>query len=130
MTEKQLIATPLTLKKVKPMNLPNNPYLLLDSAERILTRFLMADYKEAETELLHQISDKLDLPKDCAKKYIKTFYYIEIEQTYKSPEYNYDIPGFNIKLMKRPVTPITELLTIWSKECKKQLRGNTKDDWK
>ena len=88
----------------------------------------MADYKEAETELLQQISDKLDLPKDCAKKYIKTFYYIEIEQTYKSPEYNYDIPGFNIKLMKRPVTPITELLTIWSKECKKQLRGNTKDD--
>ena len=29
--EKQLIATPLTLKKVKPMNLPDNPNLFFDS---------------------------------------------------------------------------------------------------
>ena len=120
MTEKQLIATPLTLKKVKPMNLPNNPYLLLDSAERILTRFLMDDYKEAEKELTQQTIKELGLSKECAEKYIKTFYYIEIEQTHKSPEYNYDITGFNIKLMKRPVTAIPKLLTIWSKKCKKQ----------
>lgn len=128
MTEKQLIATPLTLKKVKPMNLPNNPYLLLDSAERILTRFLMADYKEAEEELTQQTQKELGLSKECAEKYIKTFYYIEIEQTHKSPEDNYDISGFNIKLMKRPVTAIPELLTSWSKKCKKQQMEDAKDD--
>ena len=128
MTEKQLIATPLTLKKVKPMNLPNNPYLLLDSAERILTRFLMDDYKEAEKELTQQTQKELGLSKECAEKYIKTFYYIEIEQTHKSPEYNYDIPSFNINLMKRPVTAIPKLLTIWSKECKKQQMEDAKDD--
>lgn len=128
MTEKQLIATPLTLKKVKPMNLPNNPYLLLDSAERILTRFLMEDYKEAEEELTQQTQKELGLSKECAEKYIKTFYYIEIEQTHKSPEYNYDISGFNIKLMKRPVTAIPELLTSWSNECKKQQMEDAKDD--
>lgn len=128
MTGKQLIANPLTLKKVKPMNLPDNPNLFFDSVERVLTRFLMQDYEEVEKELTQQTIKELGLSKECAEKYIKTFYYIEIEQTHKSPEYNYDIPGFNIKLMKKPVTAIPELLTIWSKECKKQQMEDTKDD--
>lgn len=132
MTGKQLIATPLPLKKIKPMDLPNNPNLHLDDAERILTKFLIDDIKDAEEEFIQQIQNELKISKKCARLYFEIFYTIQIEQIPQNPNNLYDIPGFKIIAKPHSAEQALQLMEVYEEEyndCIKQIIGVT-DDWK
>lgn len=125
MTDKKL---QLTAKKIKPTDLPNNPNLLFDSAERILTKFLIDDLKEAEEGFIQQIQNELGKSEKCAKLYFKIFYTVQIEQIPQHLNNLYDIPSFEIIAKPHSAEQASQLMEIYEeeyKDCIKQIKGVT-----
>lgn len=120
----------LTAKKIKPTDLPNNPNLLFDSAERILTKFLIDDLKEAEEGFIQQIQNELGTSEKCAKLYFKIFYTVQIKQIPQHLNNLYDIPSFEIIAKPHSAEQALQLMEIYEeeyKDCIKQIKGVTDD---